>query len=95
MDSTKILNGKFAFKGSIKKDYQQVGIISSDFKNIKLFWLENSIIHFDAESGKFRNGIIVGSSMQDEANQLDSILRQNPKQEKEENIAYIKKYPNS
>lgn len=39
--------------------------------------------------------MITGSSMQDEANQLDSIIRQNPKQEKEENIAYIKKHPNS
>ena len=95
MDSTEIINGKFTFNGSINKDYQQVGIISSDFKNIKLFWLENSIIHFIAENGKFRDAAITGSSMQDDANQLDSLIRQNPEHEKEENIAYIKKYPNS
>jgi peroxiredoxin len=95
MDSAQIIHGSFSFKGSINEDYQQVGIISSDFKNIKLFWLENIIIHFNAEKGKFRSAVITGSSMQAEADRLDSLIQRNPKQEKKENIAYIKKHPNS
>lgn len=95
MDSAKIISGEFVFKGSINRNFQQVGVVSSDFKNIKLFWLENSIIHFNAEKDKFSKAIITGSSMQNEANQLDSIIQQNPKQEKGDNIAYIKEHPNS
>ncbi|TAM93726.1 MAG: AhpC/TSA family protein [Chitinophagaceae bacterium] len=95
MDSTEIINGKFAFNGSMKKNYQQVGIITPDFKNSKIFWLEDTVIHFYAEKGKFRNAIISGSSMQVEENQLDSIISKNPQQAKEKYFAYIRNHPNS
>lgn len=97
MDSTPIINGNFTFKGAINKDrdYQKVGIITSDFKNIKTFWLENNVIHFNAEEGKFHDAIITGSSLQDEANQLTALEKKNPKNEKSIDIDYIKSHPNS
>lgn len=98
MDSAKVVNGKFAFKGSINndKDYQRVGIMTSDFENRKIFWLERGLIHFNAEKGKFHDAIITGSPMQDEYNQLSFLERQTPKKEQAiVDIDYIKNHPNS
>lgn len=97
MDSAQIINGYFTFKGAISngKDYQRVGLITSAFKIIKTFWLENTIIHFKAEKGKFNDAIITGSSMQDEDNQLITLVQKNPKNEKSISIDYIKSHPNS
>jgi peroxiredoxin len=97
MDSAQIINGKFFFKGSINNDknYQSVGIITSDFKNIITFWLQSGVIHFTAEKGKFRNAVITGSPMEDEANQLNTLEKKNPKNKKNIRIDYIKSHPNS
>lgn len=97
MDSAQIINRNFTFKGPTNKDkdYQKVGIITSDFKNIKTFWLEKYVIHFNAEKGKFHDAIITGSPMQDEANQLTYLEQKNPKNEKSIDIDYIKSHPNS
>src|ERR1700676_497966 len=93
MDSTQVINGKFVFRGSINKDYQSVGLLCQ--RNIKVFWIESGVIHFNAEKGDFHNAVITGSAMQDENNQLDSIVRANPNDQKEAYIAYIKSHPNS
>ena len=93
MDSTQVINGKFVFKGSVNKDYQSVGLIFQ--RNVKVFWIESGVIHFNAEKGNFDRAVITGSSMQDENNQLDSIIRANPDNAKGAYIAYIKSHPNS
>lgn len=93
MDSAQLINGRFVFKGDIHKDYQSVGLICQ--RDVKVFWIEGGVIHFNAEKGDFYSAVITGSSMQDENNQLDSIIRANPNHEKEEYIAYIKSHPNS
>lgn len=72
MDSAQIINSKFTFKGTINKEYQSVGLICQ--RNIKVFWIERGIIHFDAEKGKFCDAVITGSSMQDEASQLNALI---------------------
>lgn len=94
-DSAKIIKGKFLFKGTINTAYQKVGIISTDFNNIKTFWLEAGILHFNATIGKFRNAKITGSSMQQEEDKLQRLIQRNPKNEKAINIDYIKNHPNS
>jgi len=93
MDSAQIIDNKFAFKGAINKEYQSVGLICQ--RNINVFWIESGVIHFEAEKGKFRDAVITGSSMQDEDNQLNVLIRKNPEKEKEINIDYIKSHPNS
>jgi hypothetical protein len=93
MDSARVINGKFVFTGSVNKDYQSVGLICQ--RNIKVFWIEGGVVHFNAQSGNFDRAVITGSSMQDESNLLDSIIRANPSKEKEEFIAYIRAHPNS
>src|SRR5712675_3537246 len=75
MDSTRIINGKFLFQGSINKDYQSVGLVFQ--RSVRIFWIESGVIHFNADKGNFHNAVITGSSMQDENNQLDSIIRLN------------------
>lgn len=97
MDSAQIINGRFAFKGTISSDknYQSVGIMTSDYKNRKIFWLESGIIYFIADKGKFGDAVITGSSMQDEANLLSALVLKNPKNEKMVTIDYIKNHPNS
>ena len=96
MDSAQIINGNFTFKGTINKgkDYQSVGIVF-DSENLNFFWLENDVIHFNAEKGKFYDAIITGSSMQDEANQLNALVQKNPNNETAIRIDYIKSHPNS
>ncbi|MHA4809393.1 redoxin domain-containing protein [Flavitalea flava] len=93
MDSAQVINGKFVFKGSINKDYQSVGLMIQG--DLKVFWMESGVIHFNAKKGDFYSAVITGSSMQDESNRLASILRANPNQDEKENIAYIKSHPNS
>ncbi|MCW5914915.1 MAG: AhpC/TSA family protein [Chitinophagaceae bacterium] len=93
MDSAQIIDNKFAFKGTINKEYQSVGLICQ--RNIKVFWIESGVIHFNAEKGKFDDAVITGSSMQDEENQLYALVRKNPKNEKNIGINYIKTHPNS
>ena len=96
MDSAQIINENFTFKGAINKgkDYQSVGI-EFDSENLNFFWLENNVIHFNAEKGNFYDAIITGSSMQDEANQLTALEKKNPKNKKNIQIGYIKDHPNS
>lgn len=97
MDSAIILNGKFSFRGSITtgKSYQQVGLISSDFRNIRTFWLENKVIHFKAELGKFQESVITGSAMQEEADELKSLLKSNPGNDRKVQVEYIRSHPRS
>jgi peroxiredoxin len=93
MDSTRIIHGRFVFKGDIKKDYQSVGLMCQ--RDLKIFWIESGIIHFNAVKENFDRAVITGSAMQDENNLLDSIVRANPNNQKESYIAYIKNHPNS
>lgn len=96
MDSAQIINGNFTFKGSINnsKDYQSVGIVF-DSENMNFFFLQNHVIHFNAEKGNFRDAIITGSPMQDEANQLKELIQKNQKNETAIRIDYITSHPNS
>ena len=96
IDSAQIISGNFTFKGKINKgkDYQSIGI-KFDSENLNLFWLENNVIHFNAEKGNFLEAIITGSSMQDEVNKLKALVQKNPKNETSIRIDYIKSHPNS
>jgi peroxiredoxin len=94
IDSTFIINNQFHFSGSSKEKVRQTLLRTSNFGDYKFFWLENSMITFKAEKGKFRDAIILGSKTQNQQNKLDIAIKNSHKETKE-NISFIRKHPNS
>jgi len=94
IDSTFIIHDQFHFTGSLKENVKQVILRTSNFKDYKFFWLENSAITFEAEKGEFSDAIITGSKTQDEENELDNAIKTSGN-EKQQDIAFILKHPNS
>ena len=74
IDSAYVFNGKFQFSGNIKEPAVKVMIKTRNLSDYKFFWLENSVITFKGEKGKFRNAIITGSVTQDEENKLSGTI---------------------
>lgn len=62
MDSTQVQNSQFQFKGHLPEGVRKVWVRTKDFSDYKAFWLENSIIQFQAQKGKFRQAEIKGSA---------------------------------
>ncbi len=93
-DSTFIINNQFHFIGSLNENVKKALIRTANFSDYKYFWLENSVITFKAEKGKFRDAIIIGSETQTEQDKLDIAIK-NTGNEKEQNISFIHKHPNS
>lgn len=73
IDSTTVLNGKFALSGKVEIPTNVYLIIEEPF-NFKAFWLENKEIYFEAEEGEFREAIITGSKTQEEEEILSEKL---------------------
>jgi thiol-disulfide isomerase/thioredoxin len=94
IDSTFIIHNQFHFTGSSKENVKQAVLRTSNFSDYKFFWLENSVIAFIAEKGKFRDAVITGSKTQNEQNEVDLAVKVSGK-EKEQKIAFIHKKPNS
>jgi peroxiredoxin len=94
IDSTLVINNQFHFSGSIKEEAMKVILRTIGFSDYKYFWLENAVIEFKAEKGKFRGAIINGSKTQNEQNLLDSNIKTTGK-EKEQSISFIRNHPNS
>ena len=90
IDSAFVINNQFYFNGSLKEHTIEVSIETKGH-NYKYFWLENSIITFSAEKGKFKDAIITGSKTQDEQNQFDVAVGH----DKAKSISFIRNYPNS
>lgn len=85
IDSTIVLNEKFKLTGKLDNP-TNVYLIIKNSRDYKSFWLENSKISFDAEQGKFRQAIILGSKTQEEDNIISKRLNEVEKQlEKLEN----------
>jgi peroxiredoxin len=74
IDSTSIVKGEFSFSGRIRSKAVNAIIRTSNYTNYKFFWLENSVITFKAEKGKFREAIITGSKTQIEQDELNKML---------------------
>lgn len=62
MDSTEVKNGQFQFKGQLPEGVRKVWVRTKDFSDYKSFWLENAVIQFQAQKGKFRQAEIKGSA---------------------------------
>jgi peroxiredoxin len=93
-DSAFLINNQFHFAGSLKEEARKVLIRTANFKDYKFFWLENSVILFKADKGRFREAVITGSNTQNEQNELDISIK-NTGKKKEQDIFFISKHPNS
>jgi len=94
LDSTRVIDDHFHFKGLLASSVQQVIISDKDFKNYKFLWLENAPVTFTAEKGKFREARITGSKTQDEEQKLDMAVRSGGN-EKAADMEFIRRHPNS
>ncbi|TXD85278.1 AhpC/TSA family protein [Subsaximicrobium wynnwilliamsii] len=74
MDSTRVLNEKFQFSGNLEKP-TYVRLIIKNSSDYKSFWLENNIIHFEAEKGEFKEAKITGSQTQQQRDILFGRLK--------------------
>lgn len=94
IDSTFIINEKFAFKGTLKEKSVRTSIRTKNFENRCYVWLENTTIHFNGEKGKFKDAIIKGSKSQDYQYKLNA-LTNNAKDTKEIEYQFAKNNPNT
>jgi peroxiredoxin len=94
IDSTLLINNHFRFDGVIKEKTMHAVIRTRNFRDYKFFWLENAVIEFSAEKGKFRNAGIVGSTTQEKQEELDSLVAVKGN-EKEQDMVFIGNNPSS
>ncbi|TAH07199.1 MAG: AhpC/TSA family protein [Sphingobacteriia bacterium] len=96
IDSTIIANGKFKFNGKLKSKAVNAIIRTSNYTNYKFFWLENSVIDFKAEKGKFRDAIIIGSNNQIKQDELNKSLKTlSEKEQIKEEQKFVRENPES
>jgi len=94
IDSAIVINSRFHFSGTLSSESKQVIIRTKNFSDYKFFWLEGSIIAFQAEKGKFREAVITGSKTQSQQDQLDVLIKKTGN-EKEQSIIFIQHHPAS
>ncbi|MDN5211859.1 TlpA disulfide reductase family protein [Fulvivirgaceae bacterium BMA12] len=86
IDSTIVLNEKFHFSGSVEKP-TNVYLIVKNSRDYKSFWLENKVISFEGEKGKFMDSKITGSKTQLEDDLL--YVRTGPFREIQDSLGQI------
>ena len=94
IDSTLLINNRFSFSGALTNNILQVIIRTTDYSNYKFLWLENTVMTFKAEKGKFREARVTGSETQTEQDDLDAATEASGK-EKESSISFIRNHPDS
>jgi peroxiredoxin len=92
-DSAFIINNQFHINGSLTENVKHVLLRTSNFRDYKFFWLENSAITFKAEKGKFKDAIITGSKTQNEQNKLDAAIKTTGNED--QSISFIGNHSNS
>lgn len=94
IDSTKIINGKFTFKGQLKTKFLKSSISTGDYSERVTFWLEKGLNSFSAHKGNFKKAEIKGSKIQEKYREL---LKLQDTLEKTDHIDYsfIKQNPTS
>ena len=67
LDSVKLINGSFSMSGTITPDPKQVYIHTVKFEDYVSFWISNNKITMSLKAGAFKQGLILGSRVQDES----------------------------
>lgn len=73
VDSSKVVNQKFEFKGKVEQPTNAVLMIKNT-NEFKFLWLENSEMEFVGTKGNFKNGLVKGSLVQKDADKLNTTL---------------------
>jgi len=94
MDSTYLRNGKFSFSGKLPVSPLRAAIRTKDINYRCYVWLENTEMVFAAYKEDFRNGVLAGSKAQNEAHNLQ-ILVKAAKDPREAERAFVRTHPNS
>lgn len=96
VDSTLVKNEKFTFNGELNVKVVRAILRTKDYSDYKFIWLENSVISFKGEKGKFRKATIEGSITQKTDDELNTAIENaGEDKEKEVNISFIESHPNS
>lgn len=73
LDSAKVMNSKFSFKGKSVEKAIHVAIYTAKYTNYVFFWLENKHMSIALKNGEFKKGSIKGSATQDEWAKLSQL----------------------
>jgi len=96
VDSTLVKNENFTFDGELNVKVVRAILRTKDYSDYKFIWLENSVISFKGEKGKFRKATIEGSTTQKLADELNTAIEKaGEEKEKQVNISFIESHPNS
>ena len=71
IDSTKVIDNKFVFKGQLISETVNALLRTKNFSDYKFLWIESNQMEFNSSKGKFRNSTIKGSKTQELQNKLD------------------------
>jgi len=71
VDSTKIINGKFQFYGSVKEPSNFI-LRTQEYSEMTKIWIENSNITIEFKKGNSSNSIITGSQIHNRVNEFES-----------------------
>lgn len=74
IDSVKIQNEKFRFKGKLKSNPVQFAVHTKDYTDRVSFWAENTPMTISLEKGKFRQAVIKGSKTQNQSETFNKII---------------------
>ncbi|WP_445731367.1 redoxin domain-containing protein [Mariniflexile sp.] len=65
IDTARVENNFFVFKKKLPRSPIRIMLSEKGEQNSKIFWLENSLIIFDASKTDFKNASIIGSETED------------------------------
>ncbi|WP_445736070.1 DUF4369 domain-containing protein [Mariniflexile sp.] len=86
IDTARVENNFFVFKKKLPRSPIRIMLSEKGKQNSKIFWLENSLIIFDASKTDFKNASIIGSETED----LSIILKKRLEATEYRNIDRIK-----
>lgn len=65
IDTARVENNSFIFKKKLPRSPIRIMLSEKGKQNSKIFWLDNSLITFDASKTDFKNASIIGSKTED------------------------------
>ncbi|MCC9167884.1 AhpC/TSA family protein [Pontibacter harenae] len=74
IDSSLVIEGKFELEGKIEESTLLSVLRTKNNSDYKFFWLENTVISFNGEKGKFRAANVTGSATERKNNELNNFI---------------------
>ncbi|QJD94534.1 AhpC/TSA family protein [Mucilaginibacter robiniae] len=74
LDSAILKKGKFLIKGTLKVKAKPFFLLLPNSQDYSYLWIENTVIHYSATKGKFKQAIVKGSFTQLTQNKLNKVI---------------------